>query len=1377
MAEPTGYGSAIPLLDVVYENSTKPKNGNCLEQVTEHNTLDNHQAITMKIPVKVFDKEINAILDTGAEVTVIGEHVILSLPNKECLPIMPASRCLTAADYSEKIKTCGIIHTTITIGSFQFVWPVYIASIKDDMLLGCDIFEAFDMTLSIRDGLRIRNEWIPCDIIRMPDSIARVTLKETTTIPPNTEIITVGKVENVSQIDTRFGFVEPIEQLSTAEEGKYPIMIARTLVDPHVEGIPVRLLNTSDEPLEISSDYLLGEMVPVECLVEFGEEDKLDPFNEYHRTCRIHPTNLPQGNKIDISIRKLKGVQVEPPNIPTEFYPDNVDLDKTELEQSTVDGSARILAGNPSVPVHLEKLLIESCENLNNVHDRDTMRELLNKHEIIFAKNKMDLGNCSLLKHKIDTGFASPIRQPMRRTPKGFELEEEQYLKDQLESGVVIPSSSAWSSPVCLVRKKDGSVRWCVDYRKLNDVTVKDAYPLPRIDSCLDCLASAKLFSTLDLQSGYWQLQLEEKDRSKTAFITKYGLYEYTALPFGLCGAPSTFQRCMEMVLRGLQWKTLLIYLDDIIIISSNVEEHFKRLEEVFERLKEAGLKLKPSKCHLFKEEVLFLGHIVGKDGIKPNPELIESVKEWKTPQTTRHVQQFLGLANYYRRFIRNFSDIASPLSQLTKKDIPFIWTRECQEAMDFLKEALCSAPILAYPQPQGNYILDTDASNVGVGGVLSQIQEGQERVISYGSKKLDRAQQNYCVTRRELLAVVTFMTQFRHYLLGQKFTLRTDHGSLRWLCNFKNPGGQMARWLEILAQYDFEIVHRDGKKHQNADALSRADYEDDECKFYSPKVELSQLPCGGCVSCLKKHKSWAQFENEVNDTIPLSSVSRRPEERTTVKVDSNLCRRMTTRSNKPVQENLDHGTSLKETWFQKYTPDTLEKFQREDSDLGLLHIWHDMKQKPDRDEAASLKPALRKYWLNWENIVKQDGVLYKKWHFPDEEKAPCLQLLVPKVLQKEVLAYCHSSMFSAHLGMVKTKSRVKQRFYWYKLGADVESHIHKCPICTANMYPKKKPRAPLKDYRAGAPIDRIGIDVLGPLPTSNQGNSYLLVVGDYFTRWIEAYPMPDQQAETTANKLVYEFISRFGIPLEIHSDQGRNFESQLFQETCRLLEVKKTRSTPYRPQSNGLIERFNRTLGKMLRSFVDLNKLDWDIHVPLLTAAYRSTVHPATGFTPNKLMLGREVNLPIDILYPRPAPQELPEVHEYVLSLRNRMEECYDLARKCLKKAAERQDRDYDTRISENLYSPGDLVYKRSPIHKKLQRPWEGPLVIIKLLGGSIYRVSNKKKSQILHHDLLKPYTSEFVPKWAKRLKKQARNNCEPIPPKEPQTSVQNQQ
>ena len=341
-------------------------------------------------------------------------------------------------------------------------------------------------------------------------------------------------------------------------------------------------------------------------------------------------------------------------------------------------------------------------------------------------------------------------------------------------------------------------------------------------------------------------------------------------------------------------------------------------------------------------------------------------------------------------------------------------------------------------------------------------------------------------------------------------------------------------------------------------------------------------------------------------------------------------------------------------------------------------------------------------------------------------------------------------------MGIAKTVSKVKQRFYWYKVGADVELHIKKCPVCCANSHPRRRLKAPLKDYRVGAPMDRIGVDVLGPLPVSNQGNSYILVIGDYFTRWMDAYPMPDQQAETTASKLVNEFISKFGVPLEIHSDQGRNFESQLFQEMCRVLEIKKTRSTPYRPQSNGLIERFNRTLGKMVRSFVDSNKQDWDVHIPLLTAAYRSTVHPSTGFTPNKLMLGREVNLPVDIIFPRKLPPPHEELHEYVAEMRDRMEECFELARECLSMTAERQKRDYDTRACENMYGLGQLVYKRSPVRKKLELPWEGPYLVLSSLGSSLYRVTNKKKALILHHDLLKPYTSEFVPKWAKKLRKQ---------------------
>lgn len=252
---------------------------------------------------------------------------------------------------------------------------------------------------------------------------------------------------------------------------------------------------------------------------------------------------------------------------------------------------------------------------------------------------------------------------------------------------------------------------------------------------------------------------MDERDRPKTAFITKYGLYEYNKMPFGLCNAPSTFQRCMELIFRGLQWQTLFIYLDDIIIFSSDLDEHLLRLDEVLKRIVQAGLKLKPSKCDLVSEEILYLGHVVGKDGIKPNPKIIKSVQDWKKTTFTKEVQQFLGLCNYYRQYIGNFSDIASPLSHLTRKDVAFTWTEACDESFNRSKEALISPPVLVYPCPVGTYILDTDASNIGIGGILSQVQDA--------SKKLDKVQQRYSVTRRELLAAVTFMHQFRHYLLG----------------------------------------------------------------------------------------------------------------------------------------------------------------------------------------------------------------------------------------------------------------------------------------------------------------------------------------------------------------------------------------------------------------------------------------------------------------------------------------------------------------------------------------------------------------------------------------------------------------------------------
>ena len=322
----------------------------------------------------------------------------------------------------------------------------------------------------------------------------------------------------------------------------------------------------------------------------------------------------------------------------------------------------------------------------------------------------------------------------------------------------------------------------------------------------IDCLGSAQYFTTLDLQARYWQLELEESSRAKTAFITKYGLYEYTKLPFVLFNAPSTFQRCMELIFRGLQWSNLLIYLDDIIIFSKDIEQHFERLCEVLIRLKEAGLKLKPSKCELLKPEVLFLGHIVSKEGIRPNPKLIEDVVNWDVPCNVKEVQLFLGLCKYYCRFIHKFSDIASPLTQLTKKEVKFVWDSRCQRSFEKLKQVLCEAPVLSYPMKVGEFILDCDASDTGIGGVLSQLQEGEERPICYASKKLDKQQQRYCVTIRELLAAVTFTHQFCYYLLGREFKLRTDTAHY---VGFSVSRTLKVKWLDLFDLFYSDILEQ----------------------------------------------------------------------------------------------------------------------------------------------------------------------------------------------------------------------------------------------------------------------------------------------------------------------------------------------------------------------------------------------------------------------------------------------------------------------------------------------------------------------------------------------------------------------------------------
>jgi hypothetical protein len=465
------------------------------------------------------------------------------------------------------------------------------------------------------------------------------------------------------------------------------------------------------------------------------------------------------------------------------------------------------------IPGHLVDLYEKSSVALNT-EQRQQLASLLIKYASSFSTSSTDIGCTDIVSHEINTGDAKPIQQPLRRHGYKKEQEIRTAVQDGIKRGVMEESKSPWASSPVIVTKKDGTSRFCIDFRRLNSVTTVDSYTIPRFDECIDSLHGSRYFCSLDLQAGYWQVPLKSAtDREKTSFLTKDGLFQFKVLPFGLCNAPATFERLMENVLRGLQWEKCLLYLDDILVFGKTFEETLHNFENVLQRLKSANLKMKPSKCLLFQTSLEYLGHKLSDKGIEPLTSKISSVQSWPTLASVprnklrTEVKRFLGLVSYYRRFIRNMSGIAAPLYQLLKKDSCLIWTEDHEISFERLKAALTRAPVLSYPDiKQGNFILDTDASNTGIGGVLSQIQNGQETVLGYYSRLLSDSERRYCKTKREFLSVIRAIQHFKPYLYGQKFLIRTDNSAVSHMLTLNDAQEQIQRWQLFMSQFSFDI-------------------------------------------------------------------------------------------------------------------------------------------------------------------------------------------------------------------------------------------------------------------------------------------------------------------------------------------------------------------------------------------------------------------------------------------------------------------------------------------------------------------------------------------------------------------------------------------
>ncbi|KAL6419715.1 hypothetical protein ACFW04_013679 [Cataglyphis niger] len=730
-----------------------------------------------------------------------------------------------------------------------------------------------------------------------------------------------------------------------------------------------------------------------------------------------------------------------------------------------------------------------------------------------------------------------------------------------------------------------------IDYRALNEKTIGDAYPLPNITEILDQLGSAKYFSVFDLASGFHQIPMHESHAGKTAFSTPHGHYEFNRMPFGLKNAPATFQRLMDQVLSGLQGNELFVYLDDIVLYASSLKEHEVKFNKLAERLKKANLKLQPDKCEFLRKEVGYLGHIISDQGVKPDPAKIQAVKEFPTPRNAKNIKQFLGLAGYYRRFIPNFSKTARPLTNLLKKEEPFVWKKEQESAFVQLREALCTEPILQYPDFTKPFVVTTDASGHAIGGILSQGPIGKDLPISYTSRLLNAAEKNYSTIEKELLAIS----------------------------------------LPLI---------RDA-------ALARAKVNKSGSKYIISLVIKERL-------------------SEITERIIVKEALR---------------------------SLLDVVT-----------------------ELGLQSISI---AKGNVDNVP------------WEVI---HSLLTRILDKTNLKIFTCSNKITipPNEDRLRILEENHCSAIGGHKGITKTFNRVKKRYNWAGMKADIQSFIRNCRSCQLKKLVRVKTKQPmvLTDTPDSA-FDKVSMDIMGPLPTTRSGNNYILTIQDLLTKYSLALPLKHAGAIDVADAFTNEFICTFGAPKAILTDQGSHFLNSLMRNVARKFKIRHFRTTAYRPQSNGSVERSHQVLWEYLKHYTD-----WDEWIPFAMFTYNTTPHAATGYTPFELIHGHQVELPTSLMK---LPKPTYNYGDYAQELKERLRATNQFAKEHIKEEKIKAKKQYDKNTKEVKFKVGDkvLMYDktlRRGRFKKLESLWTGPYTIIQKNSDVNYTIKKGRKTMRMH-------------------------------------------
>ena len=967
--------------------------------------------------------------------------------------------------------------------------------------------------------------------------------------------------------------IEPLEAHKEGES-KYCAVPSYAFLKPGSDRVKVMIKNLTARVVKVQQGNKVAQIeaanvVPHMLAPQEAPPPQTDIKLMKSANVEVSDKDLPTGS--DKQMDDSRGTtsmgegDVAPSGDPIEVAPSKPEVDRTPLSPE-------------QMKILFKQIKLEEGTANWTEEQKNRVKSVIENYSFLFAMNSLDLGRTDLVKHHIELKNYTPIKDRYRRIPPHQYEEVRKHLKEMLDIGAIRCSNSPWASPVVLVRKKDGSLRFCIDLRKLNARTVKDAYNLPRIEDTLDSLNGACIFTSLDLKSGYWQVELDEESIPLTAFtVGPLGFYECVRMPFGLTNAPATFQRLMESCLGELHLEWCIIYLDDIIIFSKTPDDHIIRLEGVFEKLAKAGLKLKPSKCEFFRSSLKYLGHIVSKDGIATDPRKIEAIQKWPQPKTVTDVRSFTGFTNYYRKFIKGYAKIARPLHELTsgdnakRKHQKVDWNIRCNESFEALKSICSDCPVLAYTDYTKPFVLHTDASNTGLGAVLYQKQEdGKERVIAYASRSLNRAERNYDAHKLKFLALKWAITdRFQEYLYGATFDVYTDNNPLTYILSTAKLDAMGHRWVASLGCYNFTLHYKPGKLNCNADTLSRINWTSVDPVVVKATMDLAQ----------------------VDRTLILD-----PEVRGQKAVDTPF-----------VMKSLKLGDATRK-WQRRQSEDPeIKKI------IQLIQDDEWTSYRYSKNDPSSIKSYVKVRT----DLELENGLLYRRLRLKDHD-VDTYQFVVPTKYRLVALDLLHDQF--GHLGVDRTTALSCERFFWPKMSNEIRKYIQNCERCL--RYKQKPDCAELQPLEASYPLELVYMDYL-KIGGKDDPQFNVLVVTDHFTRYIQAYVTANQQAMTTAKVFIKEFVSNYGWPTKILTDQGQTFNGKLFEALCKEAKILKLRTSPYHPQTNGQPERFNRTLMTMLGTLPEGKKINWQDWVSTLYHAYNCTATKVTGYSPYYLMFG----------------------------------------------------------------------------------------------------------------------------------------------------------